>query len=76
MAGGGRCKMLYTTTLTCTSGDLSMVYHTSQDTTAGWRHCYTPRARRNSTEHRLLPEPVSLISAPPKNYRKTTLTES
>jgi len=28
----------YTTTLTCTSGDLSMVYRASQDTMAGWRH--------------------------------------
>ena len=57
--GDSRCKMFYITTLTCTSGDLSTVYRTSQDTTAGWHRCYTPRVRRNSMDHRLLPGPGS-----------------
>jgi len=57
--GDSRCKTFYTTTLTCMSSDLSTVYRASQDTMARWRDCHPPRVRRNSTEHRLLPGPVS-----------------
>ena len=51
--------MLYITTPTCTSSNLSTVCCASQDTMAGWHHCCIPQVRRDSNERRLLPEPVS-----------------
>ena len=42
-----------------TRDDLTLVHRTSQDTTAVWRRCHTPRARHNSSGYPVLPEPGS-----------------
>ena len=47
----------------CFSDD-TMVYHTSQGTTAGLRRYRKPRARHSLNEHRLPPGPVPYISVP------------
>ena len=41
--------------------DFTAAYHTSQDTRVGWRRCYTPRARRSSSEHPVLLGPNFLL---------------
>jgi hypothetical protein len=43
---------------------LTSVHHTSQDTTAVWRRCHTPRVRRSSSQNRRLPPGPSSSSAP------------
>jgi hypothetical protein len=43
---------------------LTWVHHTSQDTTAVWRRCHTPRVRRSSSQNRRLPPGPSSSSAP------------
>jgi len=61
--------MFHITALISISVDYTMAYRTSQDMTVGWHRHYTPRARRNLIDLRLLPRVTCLlISATPENY--------